>query len=263
MLQCYKIRNLFGSYLYNSISSEERAEVEKHVETCHKCAEDLQTRRKALDKIRVYTQTTDLPQIDQEQFMLNVYKRIASETLKRKSRRVFVTRYVLQPAFATLVIVSVITIGALRFSSNDNTELSNDISVTSIQLPSLAQKEAKQPNPFKETEQQLSKKKITVASIKPSEAKKPTPIKEQRKTDVLVSKERSSNSRNLLMDADIINYSLKDPRKALTRYEMIINYYPDTDAAQEAKKRINSILNSESILRDESSNLEDMANTGI
>jgi hypothetical protein len=263
MRQCYKIRNLFGSYLYNSISSEERAEVEKHVETCHKCAEDLQTRRKALDKIGVYTHTTDVPQIDQEQFMWNVYKRIASETLKRRSRRVFVTRYVLQPAFATLVIVSVITIGALRFNSNDNTELSNDISVTSIQLPNLAKKETKQSNPFKETERQLSKKKITVASVKPSEAKKPTPIKEQRKTDVLVSKERSSNSRNWLMDADIINYSLKDPRKALTRYEMIINYYPDTDAAQEAKKRINSILNSESILRDESSNLEDMANTGI
>jgi hypothetical protein len=263
MRQCYKIRNLFGSYLYNSISPEERAEVNNHVKTCQKCADDLNSQRKILDKISVFTYTDDVQQIDQEKFMWNVYKRIASETIKRRSRRVFITRYVLQPAIATLVIVSVITIGALRFSSNDDNDLSNDISITSVQLPSLVKKEAQQGNSFKESEIQLSKKKTTIATSKPSDVKKLTPITEQEKLDVLVSREMSSNSRNLLMNADIINYSLKDPRKALSRYDMIVNYYPDTDAAQEAKKRIKSILDSEFTSQNENSNIEDTVNVGI
>jgi len=262
MRQCYKIKNLFGSYLYNSISPEERAEVERHVKTCHKCTEDLQTRRKALDKIGVYTYATDIPQIDQERFMWNVYKRIASETLKRRSKQVILMRYVLQPAVATLVIASIITIGTLQFRPQNYTEPSSGIPIASIQTNNSIKKEAKQI--IKETERQLSKKKTTVVTAKPSNTKKTAPImKKQEKPDVLVSNERSSNSRNWLMNADVINYSLKDPRRALSRYEMIIDYYPDTDAAQEAKKRIKSILDSEFTSQDENSNVEDMVNSGI
>jgi len=271
MRQCYKIRNLFGSYLYNSISPKERAEVDNHIKTCQKCADDLHSQHKTLDKISVFTCVGDLQQIDQDRFMWNVYKRIASETIKRRSRSVFITRYVLQPAVATLVVVSVITIGVLRFNSNDN-DLSPEISITSVELPHLVKREL-QDNLFKGSELQLSKKKTLVVATKPfsfrrvteeqTDIKKSTPITEQEKPDVLVSKEMSSNSRNLLINADIINYSLKDPRKALSRYDMIVNYYPNTDAAQEAKERIKSILDSEFSSQSESSNVENTANAGM
>jgi len=261
MRQCYKIRNLFGSYLYNSISPEERAEVDNHIKTCQKCADDLHSQRKTLDKISAFTRVDDLQQMDQDRFMWNVYKRIASETIKRRSRSVFITRYVLQPAVATLVVASVITIGVLRFNPNDN-GLSPETYITSVELPHLVKREL-QDNLFKRSEVQLSKKKTTVVATKPSDIKRSTPITEQEKPDVLVSKEMSSNSRNLLISADIINYSLKDPRKALARYDMIVNYYPNTDAAQEAKERIKSILDSEFSSQGESSNVEDTANASI
>jgi len=263
MRQCYKIRNLLGSYLYDNVSPEERVEVENHIQKCGKCAEDLQTRRRILDKIEVYTDTSEESQINQEKFMWNVYKRIASETLKRRSRRVFVFKYVLQPAFATFVIVSVITIGAIRFSSHDNSEISTEISSTLVRLPDLVKNESPQDNRFKETVKQIDKKKTTVAVTKPSVIKKSAVVTEQEKPDLLVSNEMSSSSRNLLINADIINYSLKDPRKALSHYEMIVKYYPKTDAAQEAKKRIKSILDSEFTSQSESSSSEDTVNTGI
>jgi hypothetical protein len=272
MRQCYKIRNLFGSYLYNSISPEERAEVDNHIKTCQKCADDLHSQRKTLDKISIFTRVDDSQQIDQDRFMWNVYKRIASETVKRRSRSVFITRYVLQPAVATLIVVSVITIGVLRFNPNDD-NLSPEISITSVDLPHFVKREAPQNNLFKGSEVQLSKKKTTVVTTKTfslrrvteeqTDVKNSTPITEHEKPDVLVSKEMSSNSRNLLISADIINYSLKDPRKALSRYDMIVNYYPNTDAAQEAKERIKSILDSEFSSQSESSNVEDTANAGI
>lgn len=264
MKQCYKIRNLFGSYLYNSISSEERAEVENHLKTCQKCAEDMQTRRRILDKIEVYTDASENSQFDQEKFMWNVYKKIASETLKRRSRRVFVFKYVLQPAFATLIIVSVITIGAIRFNSQDNREITSEISVTSVPLPDLPKKESSQvTNPYKEANSQLDKNRTTVATAKPLVVNKTAPITEQGKPDIFVSKEMSSSSRNLLINADIINYSLKDPRKALSHYEMIVKYYPNTDAAQEAQKRIKSILDSEFTSQSENSRSGDVVNSGI
>jgi hypothetical protein len=175
----------------------------------------------------------------------------------------------------------VITIGVLRFNSNDN-DLSPEISITSVELPHLVKREL-QDNLFKGSELQLSKKKTLVVATKPfsfrrvteeqnsfrrvteeqTDIKKSTPITEQEKPDVLVSKEMSSNSRNLLINADIINYSLKDPRKALSRYDMIVNYYPNTDAAQEAKERIKSILDSEFSSQSESSNVENTANAGM
>jgi hypothetical protein len=264
MRQCYKIRNLFGSYLYNSISPEERAEVDNHVKTCQKCADDLHSQRAILDKISLFTRVDDSKQIDSDRFMLNVYKKIASETVKRRSRSVFITRYVLQPAVATLVVISVITIGVLRFTSNDNDgDLYPEIAMISVELPHSIKIESPQNNIFKGSEIQSIKKKTTVVTTNPSDIKKSTPITEQEKPDVLVSKEMSSNSRNLLISADIINYSLKDPKKALSRYDMIVNYYPDTDAAQEAKERIKSIIESEYSSQSESSNLEDTANAGI
>jgi len=61
----------------------------------------------------------------------------------------------------------------------------------------------------------------------------------------------------------LINYSLRQPQRALSRYQMIIDHYPDTDAAKEAQKRIKTILDSEYNYQDEKAILDESLKTDI
>jgi len=65
------------------------------------------------------------------------------------------------------------------------------------------------------------------------------------------------------MDADFVNYSLRDYSRALAEYRKIIEDYPDTDAAIEARGRIKAILDAERNARIERTEPELIINAGI
>jgi hypothetical protein len=262
MKQCEKIKDLFGSYLYNTITPTERADVEKHLRTCQECAEDLKTRRMALGKIGKYISDSENAEIDQERFMWNVYKKIATDSIRQKRRQVVVRKFVYQPALATLavaLIISFVSIVSVRHGSNDVPQ--TIVNTPSIQTSNETIKEIKQPVKVKPNIVENPKSENIVVAKKASE--KPKSLLVQPKPDVLVSKAELSNSRDLLMEADFTYYSLGDSRRALSKYDTIINRYPDTDAASEARKRVNSIIASEYNVKDENTGNIELIKTGI
>ena len=95
MKKCDKIKDLFGPYLYNSVTPAERAAVEEHIENCEECADDLRSRQKVLETLRLDLQTEEMPQKTQDNFAYNVYRRIAGESLQQRSRQVFLRRFIL------------------------------------------------------------------------------------------------------------------------------------------------------------------------
>jgi len=257
MKQCYKIRNLFGSYLYNTITPEERIEVENHLQTCQKCSEDLKTRRIALDKVGVYM--VDSKDIDQERFMWNVYRKIAEDAIRQKKRQVTIRKFVLQPAIATLAIALIVTFGVAKFRLNNIPE--SPIPTASIQNQGETKKATEQIVKAKPMITEKIRRRSTVVSK--SETKKQKPAIIQPKPDVLTAKSELSNSRDWLMDADFTYFSLGDSRRALSKYDMIINRYPNTEAAIEAQKRINAIISSEYSTENENSSNIELIKTGI
>lgn len=264
MMKCYKIRTLFGSYIYNTITSDEKAEVDTHVKTCEKCAEDLKTQQKTLEMIKmpVSINENDL-YLDEERFMRNVYRRIALESIKRKSRQVTLWKYVFQPAMATAVIVFVVAFSIGRFNNIDSPENSIIPSTATTELPAITDlAKTKQNDVHKESANLNKTKLMTVAKRAENAKKQPVNVK-LSKPDTLLADAIISNSRDWLMNADLINYSLGEPRKALSRYQMIIDHYPDTDAAKEAQKRIKTIIDSEFEHQQEEITLETGSDSGI
>jgi len=243
MKQCQKIRDLFGSYLYNTITLSERTEVEKHLQTCQECTEDLKTRHKALNKIGKYITNSENADVDQERFMWNVYKKIATDSIRQKRRQMVIRKFVLPPAIATLAVSLIISFVSVRFRSNEVPETIGNTQVTSVQPSNEANKETKQIVKAKPMIVEKTKRENTVIVKKANEKPKSSFV--QSKPDVLISKAKSSNSSNWLKDADFIYFSLNDSMRALSKYEMIIKHYPDTDAAREAKNRIDTIIGSE------------------
>ncbi|MGB9595057.1 MAG: zf-HC2 domain-containing protein [Candidatus Poribacteria bacterium] len=259
MKHCYKVRNLFGPYLYNTITPEERAEVDDHIKTCQKCSEDLRTRRMALDKVGVYKADSKNIDIDQERFMWNVYKKIAEDTIRQKRRQVTIRKFILQPAIATVAIAIIVTFGVAKFRSDNIPDM--NIPTASIQTHKEVKEATKQIVKAKPMITEKTKQKSPVVSK--NETKKPKPAINQPKPDVLTAKSELSNSRDWLMDADFIYFSLGDSRRALSKYDMIIDRYPNTEAAREAQKRINAIISSEYNTQDENIGNIELIKTGI
>lgn len=263
MKHCYKIRNLFGPYLYNTITSEERAEVDDHIKICQKCSEDLRTRRIALDKVGMYAISSENADIDQEKFMWNVYKKIAEDTIRQKRRQVTVRRFVLQPAIATIAIALIVTFGIAKFRTSNVPESPINVPTASVQIQEEAKKETEQVVKAKPKIIEKNRQKSPVIARDETRKPKSTIIIVRPKPDVLTAKSELSNSRDWLMDADFTYFSLGDSRRALSKYDMIIDRFPNTEAAKEAQKRIDKILSSEYNAQDESIGDIELIRTGI
>lgn len=264
MRKCYKIRSLFGSYIYDTITLEEKTKVEKHIKTCEKCAEDLKTQQKTLEMIKMPVSINDNDlYLDEERFMRNVYRRIALESIKRKSRQVTLWKFVFQPALATAVVVFVVAFSLVRFNNTDLSEYDTAAS-TITALPEVTElAKIKQIDVSKKSKDNIDKTKLKILANRSENIKKQSNSIKLAKPDVLLADAIISNSRDWLMNADLINYSLGEPKKALSRYQMIIDHYPETDAAKEAQKRIKTIIDSEFEHQEEEITLETGSNAGI
>jgi len=239
MKECSKIKKLFGAYLYNNATPTERDAVESHINDCEECASDLRSRQAVLEELKSNSQPDEIPQKAQDDFALNVYRKIASETLQRRSRRILLRRFILQPSLATLALAIVITIGFVRLQSPDIMHRPNTVRTDEADRKeyraSLYEKEffRRQGTPY-ETESVYAATEETSANI-------PSPLDADR----FVRNTLLPDSRRRLEEANFIYYSLREPRRALAEYQWVVDYYPNTNDAREAKMKIKAILDSE------------------
>ena len=259
MKKCDKIRDLFGAYIHNDVTPIERADVAEHIKSCEICADDLESRQKVMTKLKPAPQLNAVPLTTQADFASNVYRRIALNAMQRQTRHVFRQRFILRPAFAVLVLTAVLTIAVIRFHPGDHIVQ---------KLPSVAEADETIQKKLRAnlhvTEffrgqgiiQRSESGYVSVGSASTAEPLSPD-MGHFAQNTVL------PDSRRRLREANLINYSLGDRGRALAEYQQLVDYYPDTDAATEARERIKAIQGTGSSTQPENFRAERLADSGI
>lgn len=245
MKKCDKVRGLFGSYIYGGMTPGERATVDNHIKDCENCASELRGLQKIVEKMGSDPQLDDMPQTMQDDFTRNVYKRIASDVLRRRSKQIFLRKFVLQPSLAGVVLAVVIAVfrfhpGLVTVSELSHTTVLTDETSKKELRASLAVKEffGREGTP---QESEMSYVGIPIKTEDPGTVMRKTPLPEPSSSDLNRLVQDLPDSERLLQSADFVNYSLGDRRRALAEYQRLVDYYPQTDAAMEAKERIRAI----------------------
>ncbi len=256
MKECDKVRGLFGSYIYGGMTPGERVAFDKHVKDCENCASELQSLQEVLEKVGGNFQIDDMPQRMQDDFTRNVYKRIASDVLRRRSKQIFLRKFVLQPSLAGVVLAVVIAVfrfhpGPVTVSKPSHTTVLTDETSKKELRASLAVKE------FFGREGTPRESEMSYAVMRK------TPLPEPSSSDLNRLVQDLPDSERLLQNADFINYSLGDRRRALAEYQRLVDYYPETDAGMEAKERIRAILGVEYNIQIEKVDAEQPTDIGI
>lgn len=258
MKKCYKVKNLFGPYIYNMATSEECDIVENHIKICNACAEDLRTRQMILKKAKFVLPLDDEISIQDDRFIENVYRRMALELLKRRSKQAFIQKYILQPSFAVVVVIIGIIFGLSRLNSPVLVK-SMEVQVPMAKENRLymqkvyvkAKATDKPIKPKVENKQYVeSSKANTLLVNKEPLSYSDTAIK-PHKSNATTSVIKSDDPMERLTDANMINYSLGDRRRAMAEYQRIIDDYPNTNAAIEAQNLLKIIMESEMIMNEE------------
>lgn len=251
MKKCDKVRGMFGSYIYGGITPGERIAVDNHIKSCEDCASELRGLQKILEKMGSDPQLDDMPQTMQDDFTRNVYKRIASDVLRRRSKQIFLQKFVLQPSLAGVVLAVLIAVfrfhpGLVTVNEPSHTPVLTDETSKKELRASLAVKEffGREGTP---RESAMSYVGIPIKIGDSGTVVKEGPLTEPSSSDLDRFVQDLSDSERLLQSADLINYSLGDRRRALAEYQRVVDYYPETDAGMEAKERIRAILGIEKV----------------
>lgn len=260
MKECNRVKGLFGPYLYNSVMPTERADVEEHINRCKKCADDLQSRQKILGKLKAHPQFGEMPQRTRDSFAGNVYRKIASDALRRQSRLIFLRRFVLQPSLAAVVVAVGIAIGVFR--SHQDPVMVHEPSSVAVKTDETDKKELRAAlyveEFFRRQGTSYQRGQGYATADKSPTIEPPSPDTHYSMQDALLP-----DSWRRLEDAHFINYSLGDQERALAEYQRLVDYYPDTDAAMEARGRIKGILDAEHNIRIENASAEQTTDMGI
>jgi hypothetical protein len=237
MRECDEIKDLLGLYLYDSATPTERAAVEEHIAGCERCADDLRSRQKVLKKLRSDSQPAEMPKRAQDTFAINVYKRIALESLRQRTRTPL-RSLILQPSLAAVALVIGIAIGFFRFSPVPVMVSESEPAV--VKADETSKKEARAALYAKEFLERngtaYEREPGYTAIDRVSTTEQPSTDLHHFIQDILLT-----DSQRQLEDANLI-YSLGDHRRALAGYQRLVDRYPDTDAAVEAQGKIASIL---------------------
>ena len=174
-------------------------------------------------------------------FVWDVYRRIAADSLKRRSRQVFVRRFVLQPSLAVALLVIGLTVGFQHYRPKTTPETTSLPVMTENQTANKQELRASLylSEFFKRQGSGQAPAIAHASEVSVSHVQRPTSVE-----GYLSSNSRIPDARRLLEDADLLNYSMKDRKRALAKYQRLVDNYPGTDAAQEAQSRIKGIWNS-------------------
>ncbi len=251
MKKCYKVKKLFGPYIYNIAENEERDIVENHIKICRKCADDLRTRQNILKRAEPTLLSYNQTAIQDERFAENVYKRLALEVLNHRSRQIFIQRYILRPSFALAIII----IGIMFSISRLNSPIL--VKSTEVRIPTAKEIRLHEQKTYAQAKITDSK---SVPNAKKSYAIPNEPLEKQsaddysdnmEKSDITADVIQSDDPMERLVDANMINYSLGDKRRAMAEYQRIIDDYPDTNAASQARNLLKLIMESEMRISEE------------
>jgi len=262
--ECKKVQELFGAYIYNSATPSERADVEKHISYCKKCAADLFSRQKVLIKFKVSKEMSDMSQTAQDKFAINVYKKIAMDSLKHYSRQALLRKFVLQPSLALIIIAVSITAFFLRFHPGQMPTIAKEpVSVASkietINANESSKKESRADLYVKEfyTRQNTDNKEKprTDELVNIPEGKTNIPENSPLTSDKVAMEEATltSGPKSMLEEANFLNFSLGDKKRAMAQYQKLVDNYPDSVAAEVAWEMIKSIRSSEYRVQNETS----------
>ncbi len=259
MKKCDKIKDLFGAYLHDDVTSAERAAVEEHIITCKECAVDLQSRQKVLEMLKPDSQPDTIPQRTQDDFAWNVYRRIASDAMHHRSRQIRTRRFVLQPAFAAVALATVLVIGVIQFHPGDSPiqKLTPVVAVDKAAQAELKVKELREEFLARQGMIPEHGSSYTMTD-NVSDTYRSSSDVDHRVRDALLP-----DSRRRLESASFIDYSLGDRKRALAEYRQLVDYYPGTDAAEEARGRIRAISGMEYGIQVEDVSEERIADMGI
>ena len=256
MKECNRIRDLFGSYISNITTPDERVAVEDHLEICKECASELRSLQGILGTVKTEPVFDEMLQKTQGDFASNVYRRIASDALRRRSQQVFLRRFVMQPSIAAVVLAVIMAIGFSRIYTG------KEPSPGEIMADKAGMKERRASLYVEEF-------------FRRQGALRETGTESTELEEVLVIESPSSNidhfmqdrflpdSQRLLENANFINYSLKDPRRALSEYQRLIDYYPGTEEAIEAREKARAILEVEHNIRIDKVDIMQISDPGI
>jgi hypothetical protein len=228
MKECYKVKDLFGPYIYDSVTPEERVAVEEHIRTCEECAADLKSRKEVLDKLKPSLNMGEMPQRTRDNFTCNVYKRIALDALKSRTRQVFFQRFVLQPSIAVVAMAIIAIFGLTQF----NMSFLNNNSYIADESEEADQKELRASlymDEFFQNQGISHKQEPVYAGMSKADPTFPVEINENTQNLMMpVSQKR-------LEDANFINYSLGDRRQSLAEYQERIRSILDTNGQLQNK----------------------------
>lgn len=261
--ECKKVEKLFGAYIYNIVTPTERAYVEDHISKCPNCASDLFSRQAVLGTLKPYEEIREIPQRVQDDFALNVYKRIALDSLKRQSRRVHLQRYVLQPSFATLMIIFGLATFFLRMHPGQFVTVVKEPVPVVVKTEENAKKDIRASSYVDEffqregVEFKAQPAKPAKPAAKVADAKSKT-LDEQKpslETPNLVSG-LAPDPKSLLEEANFIHFSLGDRKRAMSQYQKLVDNYPNTEAAAAAGEMIKSIRDFEYRVQNEELSLQ-------
>jgi hypothetical protein len=258
--ECNRIKDLFGPYLYNNVTPSERADVENHVSGCKSCAADLLSRQEVLGFFKPNIKTGDMAQTAQENFVLNVYKRIALDSLKHRSRQAFIQRFVLQPSLAMLILTISITTFFLRYHPGQLPIVAKGPVSVAVNTDENTKKELRADSYVSEfyNRQGSSYKNESkpVSAVKSPEAKNTVKLAEAKSKalsdkpspsdgNILAESSQTPDPKNLLEEANFIHFSLGDRKRALAQYQKLVDNYPNSEAAKVASEIIKSIRQTE------------------
>ncbi len=238
MKECNKIKKLFGLYLYDKVTPAERAAIEKHIDKCKECADDLRSRQEVLEKLQPSSQIEDMPPKIQDGFAYSVYRKIAAESIQKRPRPVFLRQFILQPSLATIALIAGIGIGFLRF--NPGTVMVGEPSSSIVKVDETDKKELRAASyvaEFLEREGMVyTYEPSYVVMDSASTTERPLSDIDPFMQDIL-----RTNSRRRLEHANLI-YSLGEHERALAAYQRLVDDHPNTNAATEAQGKISTIL---------------------
>ena len=259
MKKCSKIRKLFGSYLYDGVTPDERAAVEEHIRSCEMCSAELESFRKLMGEVRLDSESDDIPQRSQEDFASSVYRGIASDVLRKRSRQIFLRRSVLQPSLAAVAVAALIAaIGVFLYPGAITVDETSPSAIVADET-STKERKAFYVEEFFRSQGAPYEREARYTAVETASAN------ENPSSDVdrLMQDRPLPESQRLLEEADFINYSLGDRRRALAIYQWVVDSYPDTDAAMRARGRIGSISDREYNVRVERVDLRRTVDRGI
>ena len=237
MKKCDKVKDLFGAYLHDDVTSAERAAVEEHISNCEECTVDLQSRQKVLEMLKPDPQPDGIPQRTQDDFSRNVYKRIARDAMHQRSRQIRTRRFVLQPAFAAVALAAVLVIGVTQFHSGDGTIGKLTAVAPADKAAQLELKGKELREKFLARQGMIPERETSyVTTDKVSVADRSSSGVSYRVQDALLP-----DLQRRLENANFIDYSLGDWKRALAKYRQLVDDYPGTDVAEEARGRMRAI----------------------